>query len=471
MFHFSKIKLWILVLIIPVLILLAYDIAMQVQYPELRWDWDRINVNDMNFPEEFRWGVATSSHQVEGNCTNNWSAWEASTNEKGNPRILDGDRSGLACDHWNRYKEDIGLIKALGLGAYRFSVEWSKIEPEEGKFNNSALKHYRDVCADLEEAGITPVITLHHFTNPLWFEDMGAFEKEENISYFVRFSQRVFDTLKDHVAIWCTINEPAVYTSQGYFNGIWPPGKRNPQLAGEVMKNLLVAHTKVYKALKNVENGEKYQIGIVKNIFPFDPYNRWNPLDWFVCRSLDGVFNQGALDYFKTGEFEFSMPGMSKLKYTYADGAGALDFIGLNNYSHQRVKSQLNPREFFRFEFYPYEEMTDMAYPIYPEAIYRSIKRVKALGIPIIITENGIADVRDDRRAKYIERYLYAVSKALGEGADIAGYFYWSLMDNFEWSEGYDMKFGLYEVDFNTQDRTLREGSKRYMDIVERFSQ
>ena len=165
------------------------------------------------------------------------------------------------------------------------------------------------------------------------------------------------------------------------------------------------------------------------------------------------------------------MPGMDKVKYINKSGLGTLDFIGLNNYSHQRVKSRLNTKEFFRFEFYPDEEMTDMFYPIYPEAIYRSIKRAKDIDVPIIITENGIADKKDDRRRRYIERYLYAVSKAIKEGADVRGYYYWSLMDNFEWSEGYEMKFGLYEVDFTTQIRTLREGSKRYMDIVARFSQ
>ena len=466
-----KTKVWLSILAAPVALIFIYVITMQVRNPETRWDWNEIEVDTIDFPPGFQWGVATSSHQVEGNCNNNWSRWEASFKADGTPRIHNGDRSIVACDHWNRYKEDIELIKALGVSVYRFSVEWSKIEPEAGHFDESAIQHYRDVCLALKAAGITPVVTLHHFTNPLWFEDMGAFENEANIRYFVRFSQRVFDSLKDHVAIWCTINEPAVYTTQGYFNGVWPPGKQDPQLAGEVMKNLLVAHTRVYEALKSRVDGKNYQVGIVKNVFPFDPYNRWNPMDWFVCSILDGVFNQGALDYFQTGKFSFSLPGMDKVKYINKSGIGSLDFIGLNNYSHQRVKSQLNPKEFFRFEFYPDEEMTDMFYPIYPEAIYRSIKRVKDIDVPIIITENGIADKKDDRRRRYIERYLYAVSKAIKEGADVRGYYYWSLMDNFEWSEGYEMKFGLYEVDFTTQIRTLREGSKRYMDIVARFSQ
>ena len=465
-----KTKRRLSILAVPVALIFIYVITMQVRHPETRWDWNEIEVDTMDFPSGFQWGVATAAHQVEGNCINNWSRWEKDIKEDGGGRIHNGDISGLACDHWNRYNEDISLIKALGVDVYRFSVEWSKIEPEEGKFDIIALQHYRDVATALITAGITPVVTLHHFTNPLWFEDMSAFEIEDNIKYFIRFSEYVFEGLKDKVHIWCTINEPAVYTTQGYFNGVFPPGKQNPELAGNVMKNLLLAHTSVYKKLKNHEDGKNHQIGIVKNIFPFDPYNRWNPLDWFVSRTLDGVFNQGALDYFRTGEFQFSMPGMDKVTINNSEGIGALDFIGLNNYSHQRVKSQLNINNFFRFEFYPEEQMTDMAYPIYPEAIYRSIKRAVTLGVPIIITENGVADKKDSLRSIFIERYLYAVSKAISEGADIRGYYYWSLMDNFEWAEGYEMKFGLYEVDFITQKRSLREGSKRYKDIVSRFS-
>lgn len=454
---------------IPLFIIIGYTVSNQFKYPEIRWSWNKIDLKKIDFPNNFEWGVATAAHQVEGNSINNWSRWEEGYKEDGSSRIHNGDKSGLACDHWNRYEEDILLIKELGVDVYRFSVEWSKIEPEKGKFNKEAIQHYHDVCDALLLAGITPVITLHHFTNPLWFEDMGAFEKEENIQYFVRFSKYVFEALNNKVKTWCTINEPAVYTSQGYFNGVFPPGKKNPELAGLVMRNLLIAHTQVYKQLKAHKNGSSHQIGIVKNIFPFDPYNRWNPLDWFASRTLDGIFNQGALDYFSTGSFEFSMPGIDKIIFNDSSAINSLDFIGLNNYSHQRVKSQFNMNNFFQFEFYEDEEMTDMPYPIYPEAIYRSIKRVSVLGKPIIITENGVADKKDIFRSKYIDRYLFAVSRAISEGADIRGYYYWSFMDNFEWSEGYDMKFGLYKVDFKTQERSLREGSKHFIEIISRF--
>ncbi|MBT3737524.1 MAG: glycoside hydrolase family 1 protein [Candidatus Marinimicrobia bacterium] len=468
-FRFFMIKKWFYILLFPLFLLSGYLIINHIKYPEVRWNWDQIDETVLDFPKGFQWGVATSAHQVEGNSINNWSRWEEGNFQDGLPHIHEGEKSGIASDHWKRFKEDILLIKELGVDVYRFSVEWSKIEPEEGLFSKKAIQHYQEVCDALLSAGIKPVITLHHFTNPLWFEDLGAFEKEENIKYFTRFSEFVFEELNSKVDKWCTINEPAVYTSQGYFNGVFPPGKKDPQLAGVVMKNLLLAHTRVYNLLKSHRNGKKHQIGIVKNIFPFDPFNRWNPLDWFVSRTLDEVFNQGALDYFITGNFEFSMPGMNKVVFNDPSVIKSLDFIGLNNYSHQRVKSQFSLNNFFRFQFYDDEEMTDMPYPIYPEAIYRSIKRVSAIGKPIIITENGVADKSDTIRPKYIDRYLFAVSKAIDEGANIKGYYYWTLMDNFEWSEGYAMKFGLYEVDFKNQKRTLREGSKHYIDIISKF--
>ncbi|MBT4317996.1 MAG: glycoside hydrolase family 1 protein [Candidatus Marinimicrobia bacterium] len=468
-FRFFMIKKWFYILLFPLFLLSGYLIINHIKYPEVRWNWDQIDETVLDFPKGFQWGVATSAHQVEGNSINNWSRWEEGNFQDGLPHIHEGEKSGIASDHWKRFKEDILLIKELGVDVYRFSVEWSKIEPEEGLFSKKAIQHYQEVCDALLSAGIKPVITLHHFTNPLWFEDLGAFEKEENIKYFTRFSEFVFEELNAKVDKWCTINEPAVYTSQGYFNGVFPPGKKDPQLAGVVMKNLLLAHTRVYNLLKSHRNGKKHQIGIVKNIFPFDPFNRWNPLDWFVSRTLDEVFNQGALDYFITGNFEFNMPGMNKVVFNDPSVIKSLDFIGLNNYSHQRVKSQFSLNNFFRFQFYDDEEMTDMPYPIYPEAIYRSIKRVSAIGKPIIITENGVADKSDTIRPKYIDRYLFAVSKAIDEGANIKGYYYWTLMDNFEWSEGYAMKFGLYEVDFKNQKRTLREGSKHYIDIISKF--
>ena len=354
----------------------------------------------------------------------------------------------------------------LGVGYYRFSVEWSKIEPESGIINEEALEHYRDVCIALIDSGLTPVITLHHFSHPIWFEELGAFEKEENIEHYIRFSELVFNKLSDIVPIWCTINEPAVYVTQGYFNGVFPPGKKDPLLAGYVMRNLLNAHVQVYQHLKSLPNGANVQIGLVKNITQLDPLRRWHILDWYFSGILNDVFTNSTLNLFSKGEFDFYLPAMANVSYKNYDAINSLDFIGLNYYSRWHVKGQLNLAEPFTFELRPQDIQTDMPYAIYPEGFYKAVKTIAKLNVPIIITENGIADDKDDRRSLFIKRYLYALFKTIEEGYDIRGYFYWSLMDNFEWAEGYMMKFGLYDVDFNTQKRTLRSGSQSFVDIV-----
>ena len=312
------------------------------------------------------------------------------------------------------------------------------------------------------------MVTLHHFTHPLWFEDLGGFEKEENIKYFLEFSELMFNELSDIVKYWCTINEPAVYVSQGYFNGVFPPGKKDPLLAGEVMKNLLYAHTEVYHLLKSLKNGDQSQIGLVKNITQFDPLRRWHVLDWYFSKILNDIFTNSTIDLLLNGEFRFYLPGMADLSYTNTKAIKALDFIGLNYYSRWHVKGHLNPNEPFTFEKRKQDIQTDMPYSIYPEGFYKALNTVNKLEIPIIVTENGIADDKDDRRKLFINRYLYALFQAMQDGLVVNGYFYWSLMDNFEWAEGYSMKFGLYEVDFSSQDRNLRDGSQAYKEIINR---
>ena len=455
---------FLLVIAIVYIVIIIY---FHYQYPELHWDWEKINIQKIKFSNSFFWGTATASHQVEGNCNNNnWSVWEKSKDEEGIPRIKNNQKSGLACDHWNRYKEDIELIKKIGVTHYRFSLEWSKIEPIKGQYNQESIDHYSNIIDSLIEKNITPVITLHHFTNPIWFDEMGGFEKEQNIDYFVSFCEIVFSKYSSRVKNWCTINEPEVYSVMGYFAAIFPPGKKQPQLAVEVLKNLLIAHTNVYNSLKNLPNGENCKIGIVKNIMQFDPYRRWNLLDWLVCRIADKIYNGITLSYLRNGRININYPFFVKINYKSDKAQLATDFFGLNYYSHSHLKFKFDLYEFFENKFFDSDTMTDMPYVIYPEGLYRAIKEVEKINKPIIITENGIADSKDDRRGLFIERYIYAMNRAIQEGANIQGYFYWSLMDNFEWAEGYDMQFGLYEVDFKTQKRTLRNGSNKFVDIV-----
>ena len=435
--------------------------------PDVKWQWDSINTSDIHFPSNFAWGTATAAHQVEGNNTNNnWYEWERSVDDGGISRIHNNDRSGLAADHWNRYPEDIILMKDLGVSHYRFSVEWSRIEPEKGRYDLEALAHYRRMCEALVEADITPVVTLHHFTHPTWFEEMGAFEKEENTDHFVGFSELVFNELRDLVPMWCTFNEPSVFVAQGYFNGIFPPGKKDPILAGTVLENMLNAHVRTYHQLKSIPGSDGNKIGLVKNIFQFDPYRRWHVLDWAFSKILNDVYTNAPLQFLKTGESSFYMPGMVDNKMSNELAVGTLDFIGLNYYSRMHVKGQLNAVEPFVFDTREQDIMTDMGYPLYAEGFHRALKTISRMGVPIYVTENGLADDSDSVRPLFIKRYLYALNQALRERIDVRGYFYWSLMDNFEWAEGYSMKFGLYEVDLETQDRRLREGSRPFVEMV-----
>ena len=444
-------------------------IYFNLSYPETSWDWNKIDTQNIHFPNSFAWGTATAAHQVEGNNTNNnWYDWEHQLDENNQPRIHNGDKSILAADHWNRYPDDIKLMKDLGVNHYRFSIEWSKIEPQNGDYNVESIQHYRDLCDSLIKNNITPVVTLHHFTHPTWFEKLGAFEKKENIDHFIEYSEYAFNNLKDLVPIWCTINEPSVFVSQGYFNGIFPPGKKDPVLAATVLENLLFAHTKTYKHLKSLNGGDNAQIGLVKNIFQFDPLRRWHILDWAFSKVLNNVFTHSTLDYFKKGYSTFSLPGMVKKHMENNDAVGAMDFIGLNYYSRMHVKGQVNLTEPFVFEKRAKDIQTDMDYALYPEGFYKALHTISTLKKPIYVTENGVADQGNNIREIFIKRYLYALHKGLQDGLDIRGYFYWTLMDNFEWAEGYKMKFGLYKVDFETQERTLRESSNLFAKMVKK---
>lgn len=435
--------------------------------PVEHWNWDEIDLNDISFPENFVWGVASAAHQVEGgHTTNNWADWENQVDDEGNPRIARGEKCGAACEHWQRYPEDVALMTELGVKSYRFSVSWSKIMPEPGVIDHAVMSHYINLCDSLKAVGIEPMLTLHHFCHPMWFEEMGAFEKEENLGHFVEFCSEVFIAMKSHVTYWCTLNEPAVFVIAAYFDGNFPPGKQDPELAALVLKNMYQSHVMVYEKLKGLPGGDRAHIGIVKNMHQIDPMNDWNLFDRLLSRTVNKGFNGSFIGTFTKGIYKFSFPTLVDLEAEIPNAPYSLDFVGLNYYSHNAMDFSFDLDAALKTRMYPDETPTDMDYTMYPEGFYRAIKEISVLNQPIIITENGVADADDDIRGEFIKKYLYAVSKAVEDGYDIRGYHYWSLMDNFEWDLGYDERFGLYEVDFETQKRTLREGSKEYQRIV-----
>ena len=437
------------------------------------------DIKTLAFPKDFIWGAASSSHQVEGNCTNNnWSKWEK---EQMGKKVKEA--SGTACDHWNKYQDDIGLYEEVGVDAARISIEWSKVQPriptkEDAGFDQEAIEHYIDVCNAFNKAGKKVCITLNHYTIPLWFEKIDGFADEKNTPYFVAYCKKMFEQLHDKVYMWFTFNSPDGYAAKSYLTGDNPPGEKNMQRMALVYKNLLQAHVQTYHTLKALPGGAKSRIGILKNIYQLDPTtgNSWTgtlkyPLTLVACSTGRSLQDDCFFDFFTTGKFNIYVPFKANVAYTNKDAIGAFDFIGINYYSHGMMcGATITPNSS--------ETTTDNErYTIYPEGIYRAIKTihdrlVKPLKniktIPMYITENGIATQNEKVRAQFYKEYLYAVSRAIADGYDVRGYFVWSIMDNYEWGS-YNKPFGLFHVDFSTQKRTLKQGAKFYQQVIKDF--
>ncbi|CAM9751672.1 unnamed protein product [Ectocarpus sp. 8 AP-2014] len=320
------------------------------------------------------------------------------------------------------------------------------------------------------------MVTLLHFTHPLWLEDRGGFADAASPTAFVAFSRRMYREYGGKVSLWCTINEPEVCTANGYAIGMFPPGKLAAlQKSGIVLGNLLKAHVEVYTALHEeaAAAGREVEVGIVKDMFQFHPYRWYNVLDHLLAWLCDKLFNQVIIEFLKTGRYRWWVPFCASVRFTDGRAPKANDFVGLNYYSHYYASLWnviFEPDMEEKLRALPAETMTDMPHCIYPEGLYCALKAMSAIGHPIYVTENGIADADDTRRRLYLKRYLYALSRAIKDGCDVRGYFYWSLYDNFEWCEGYGPRFGLYEVDFDTQRRTLRDSSKYYVEVVKKHS-
>jgi beta-glucosidase len=431
-----------------------------------RLDLNRLKGAPWKFGKDFLWGSATSSHQVEGNCTNNnWYQFESAVDAQGKPRILNGQRAGLASDHWNRYQEDILLMKDLSLNAYRFSVEWSKIEPDQGQFDEAALDHYSQVVDELLANGIEPMITLHHFTNPLWFEEQGAFLQKNSPDIFAAFVEKIVRRLGPRVKLWCTINEPTVYALLGYLNARFPPAVKAPQQVGTILRNLLRAHTAAYQTIKKLD--PQAQVGLAASLTVYDPLHSWNLLDTILARRFNRSLNESHLTWLVNGHLNFSIPGATRVSYKI-DVKDAFDFFGLNYYSRAFKRSTFSGSDQpYKAGKIPPEKLTDMGWEIYPPGLYRLLELISQYtSKPVYITENGLADDSDTKRAGFIEDHLRVLNKAVTDGLNVKGYFYWSLLDNFEWAFGFTKRFGLYHVDYATQKRTLREGSRKYPEVI-----
>jgi beta-glucosidase len=409
----------------------------------------------IQFPSSFLWGTATSAHQVDGgNTNNNWWEW---THQVGTVT----PRAGIACDHWNRFDEDFTILDSLNQNAYRFSMEWSRILPARGVVSHEVIEHYHRVIAALKERQIEPFVTLHHFTEPLWFTKLGGLQRERNVKFFREYVEVVAREFSDEITFWTTINEPNLRAACGYFQGIHPPGEKGIRNYIKSLRNLIRMHAEAYQVLK--QHTPHNMVGLVKNITVIEPYRPRSWIDVQFSWLVDYLVNAVTLRALKTGKLPFSfMQEYSGLK-------DSSDFIGLNYYTH--VLCSLTLPEYmkaYRDQVDPSKLCVGLGWEAYPEGLLVALKRVwNELRIPIYITENGIGTDNDTWRQQYIAQHLHQVHEALGQGIPVKGYFYWSLLDNFEWAEGYSSRFGLVACDRDSLMRQIKRSGYWYGEIAQ----
>ncbi|MCM0604573.1 MAG: glycoside hydrolase family 1 protein [Xanthomonadaceae bacterium] len=423
----------------------------------------------IGFPDKFLWGVGSSAHQIEGyNSNSDWWLYEEQPG-----KIKKGEKSGAACDHWNRVEEDTQLLKDAGAQVYRFGVEWAKIQPTEDSWDESVILHYKNELDLLLKAGIIPMITLQHFSIPLWLAHQGGWAAEGAPEKFLKFSKRIYEELGSKVEYWITINEPMVVLVLGYLSGHGPPGSGGLGMMIEAMDGMIRGHALVYHECKKMSKELGWinpQIGIAHHLRVFQPKRKWNLLDWITAHGISRAFNWSFFDAVETGNLFFKVPRHVNVKRQLANAKGTQDFIGINYYSRDHVQFGFKHPFWFHVSFRQDRPLTDLGWEIYPRGIYKLIKQSSKRatpGKPIWITENGVADRYDSKRESFIKQHLFWLSRAIKKGLPVVGYIHWTIYDNFEWSEGYDPKFGLYENDFKTQVRTPRKSAITFKQIIQ----
>jgi len=422
-------------------------------------------MESFNLPKNLLLGVATASTQIEGGeQNNNWYRWS----ELGN--IENNDHVKIACDHLNRMESDTELIENLNCDTYRLGIEWCRVEPEEGKFSQEGINLYRKELQLLNDKGIKPLVTLWHFSNPLWMEDDGGWTNSKSIERFVKYAKFVVDQLGDLVSDWITFNEPNVYLTFGYFEGTWPPGKKGDiRSYFKATNNIVAAHLKTYSLMHEwikKFNHNTVSIGVAHHLRIFDPHDS----RWITKKAVDLIerlFQNIFLESMTKAKFLWPLKNVLKIeagKYS--------DFVGINYYSRDIIKGNLNVGSLFGERLLKEgADTNDLNWEIYPEGLSRICAKIyDQYQLPIFITENGTCDADDDFRSQFIYDHLKALSKTVELGVPIERYYHWTLTDNFEWVEGYQARFGLYHNDFDTQKRTLRNSGKLYADICKKKS-
>lgn len=408
------------------------------------------NQDDRLFPKHFFWGASTASHQVEGGTVNQWSEWELANAKvlaqtahqrlswlprwhQVKPMAEDPNNyvSGKGVEHYKRYEEDFAIAKSLHLNAFRFGIEWARIEPEEGVWNDEAIQHYKQYIRALRKQGLEPFLNIWHWTMPVWFTDKGAFKSRENIRYFERFVAKVAEEFIDDVTYIITLNEPNVYAAFSYGAGYWPPQEKSWLTFGQVYYNLVLAHRRSYKILKAKK--PSLHVGVAAQLANIQAKRPQSLFDEFSTKWMRYFWNWWFLRRIRRHQ----------------------DFVGLNYYFTDYYTGMVKRKN-------PEVPKSDLGWYMEPEGIYPLLLRIWAhYKKPIFITENGLADETDSYRRWWIEETIVAMERAISEGVDLRGYFHWSLLDNFEWAYGWWPRFGLVEVDReHGMKRTVRPSAK-----------
>ncbi len=442
-------------------------------------------MTNLEFPKDFLWGSATSSYQIEGAWNEDGkgeSIWDRFSHTP--DKIKDGSNGDIACDHYHRYQEDVDLMKFLGLKAYRFSIAWARILPEGcGEVNEAGLDFYDNLVDALLEAGIRPFATLYHWDLPQALQDEGGWENRDTVDAFKEYADVVSKRLGDRVKDWITHNEPWVAAYIGNAWGVHAPGKRDYKSAFRVAHHLLLSHGVSVPVIR--KNSADAQVGITLNLTVADPANPASPADWDAVRQMDGFMNRWFLDPLYGRNYPADM--VAGFEKAYPDSinfiqAGDMetiavptDFLGVNYYTRTVVKAGegVMPEQ-VKVEDSPY---TDMDWEVHPDSLTELLNRLHYEYRPpkIYVTENGAsyADapneegcVKDTRRLEFLREHYIATYRAIQQGVPLAGYFVWSLLDNFEWGEGYKERFGITWVDFKTQERTLKDSALWYREVI-----
>ncbi len=458
--------------IVYTVIIIAAALTCAVFYGNLRVHPPsrKLAVRGQVFPEGFLWATGEDAYQHEGgNLNNDWARWESQI-----PSPVEGGYTcGRSVDFYNRYEDDFSLAKLDGQNAHRIGIEWSRVEPSEGSYDEEAFRHYKVMLASMKRRGFTVFFNIWHFTLPLWAADIGGWESERVMARWEAFVRECALRFGRHVDYWSTMIDSQIYALAGYGIGEIPPNRKDIKLAVKIYRTLIHAHAKAYHIIKEhdavTENGKTKipKVGMIYFFFHYQPKSFF--MDRVVAGQTDRIFNWNFLDAIHTGNIDISILLGPSVKEPDELLKGTLDWIGVNYYTREILSfNPLKPGMINRTSCSSYP-VTDMGWEIYPEGMYHICKTIarRYKDVPIMIAESGLADVKDDRRPRFILDHLAWVHRLMEEGCPIFGFTYWSLTDNWEWAKGFGPKFGLYRVNMETMERNETASARLYRFIAQ----